>query len=142
MRERLYVVSSNSTDTPATLSTRLQDLRLKIAAEHPRSCLRLYGSWRLRGHASEHGLDIFAPQPDRIPLAGDMSFGYGDLEEIIALAVARASLMVTNPDHTHPGPDGLAVPETGALLTAVRACLPDLTPGIVGKPEPSPRLRC
>lgn len=44
-------------------------------------------------------------------------------------------LVVTNPDACHPAPDGTPVPETGALLGAVRASVPELAPRIIGKPE-------
>jgi ribonucleotide monophosphatase NagD (HAD superfamily) len=45
------------------------------------------------------------------------------------------SVVVSNPDLTHPGPDRLPVLETGAILQLFRACIPDLAFKVVGKPS-------
>jgi ribonucleotide monophosphatase NagD (HAD superfamily) len=47
-----------------------------------------------------------------------------------------ATVIVANPDQTHPGKDGTVVPETGALLSAILACTGDVAYRVIGKPEP------
>jgi len=49
----------------------------------------------------------------------------------------EAELIATNPDRTHPGPGGSIVPETGALLASILACVGQVDHRIIGKPEPA-----
>ena len=44
-------------------------------------------------------------------------------------------MVVANADATHPGVDVVPVPETGALLAAVRECLPGQEFEVIGKPK-------
>ena len=50
---------------------------------------------------------------------------------------AGARLVVANPDTCHPSAEGDAVPETGALLAAIHAVLPDHPFESLGKPAPT-----
>lgn len=147
---RLVLVSNNSTDTPESLSARLARLGLAIparrivlagtsalelvAAERPGARVRLFGSARLEAHAGRLGLSLVRRDAAAVVLARDTGFAYADLAELVALLDDGAELVVTNPDGCHPGAGGAIVPETGALLAAVRACLPDLVHRTVGKP--------
>lgn len=152
---RLWIVSNNSTDTAETLSARLAGLGLavgperillageaalaRIAAERPGARVAFFAaaSLRARGRAlglSEAGAGEGAP--DAILLARDTGFDYQALRRLAALAGAGVPLYVANPDAAHPGPDGGPVPETGALLAALRAVVPGLAFEMVGKPAP------
>ena len=148
--ERLVVLSNNSTDTPETLSTRLGTLGLKIPAErivlagtaaldHLTGVdgvrLRLYGSAALKAHARQLGLDPDAEAPSHILLTRDEGFGYAQLCECVRWCEKGAELIIANPDRSHPAADGGAVPETGSLLAAIQAVLPEHPYTVIGKPE-------
>lgn len=149
--ERLVIVSNNSTDTPATLSDRLFAMGLDvaparivlagtgalemIAAEAPGARLAVFGAETIRAHAAHLGLAVVEDAPEVVLLARDRAFTYARLERLIALVRGGARLVVTNIDASHPAPDGGVVPETGALLEAVKVCLPGLAYRAVGKPD-------
>ena len=65
----------------------------------------------------------------------DAQFSYSRLNRIVRQIGAGAGLIVSNEDATHPGPDGYPVAETGALLEALKTCLPGLKYHAVGKPS-------
>lgn len=151
--ERLYIVSNNSTEDARQLSALLRAGGLAIPPERivlagelavaqvaerwPGSAVLLAGSATLAAHARAAGLHLTQQKPDVVLLGRDQTFSYAKLQRL-ALALAEgATLVATNPDLTHPGIDGAAVPETGALLAAVRATAPaGVQPLIVGKPSP------
>lgn len=149
---RYVVVSNNSTDTAARLAPRLQALGLPVQADalvlageqalrhiartHPHARLLLCGSDVLRDRAARLGLALVSGDADIVLLARDLAFSYATLQTL-AIELARgAVLMASNGDLTHPGPQGVRVPETGALLQAVLACAPGVRPFILGKPAP------
>ncbi|WP_022728412.1 HAD-IIA family hydrolase [Fodinicurvata sediminis] len=150
--ERLHLFSNNSTDTPETLSERLRALDLAIPPERillagtasldhlaetaPGAAVALYGTPALHRYAQARGLHLTDDRPSHVVLTRDPGFTYDDLNRIIRQLAQGAQLIVTNPDRTHPGADGLPVAETGALLAALRACQPKLTCQVIGKPEP------
>jgi ribonucleotide monophosphatase NagD (HAD superfamily) len=72
-----------------------------------------------------------------VVLCRDTDFDYARLAAIARALAAGAELWVANPDLTHPGAGGRIVPETGALLAAVRAVAPAAPPRVFGKPEPA-----
>jgi ribonucleotide monophosphatase NagD (HAD superfamily) len=74
---------------------------------------------------------------DLVVLARDRRFTYARLARAAEAVRRGASLIATNPDRTHPGPEGAIVPETGALLAALIACVGPIAHRIVGKPEPA-----
>ncbi|WP_313624312.1 HAD family hydrolase [Achromobacter sp.] len=149
---RYVVVSNNSTDTAARLAPRLQALGLSIQADalvlageqalrhiarkHPHARLLLCGSDVLRECAARLGLALVSREADIVLLARDLAFSYATLQTLSIELARGAVLMVSNGDFTHPGPQGLLVPETGALLQAVQACAPGVRPIILGKPAP------
>lgn len=149
---RLHLLSNNSTDTPETLSERLRALDLAIPPERillagtasldhlahtvPGATVALYGTPALRDYAHARGLYLTDDSPSHVVLTRDPGFTYDDLNRIIRQLAQGAQLIVTNPDRSHPDPDGLPVAETGALLAALRACQPKLTCQVIGKPEP------
>lgn len=150
--ERLHLLSNNSTDTPETLSARLRCLDLTIPPERillagtasldhlagtaPGAAVALYGTPALHDYARMLGLHLTDDAPSHVVLTRAPGFTYDDLNRIIRQLAHGTRLIVANPDRTHPGADGLPVAETGALLAALRACMPKLTCQVIGKPEP------
>lgn len=151
--ERLWVVSNNSTDTADSLARRLAGLGLPIAPErlvlageqtirhlarqHPGGAVAFYGAEALDSLARELGLLLDKVRPVAAVLARDLRFTLEDLTRLIAQLRGGAALHVTNIDASHPGPDGLPCPETGALLAALDTCLPGIAYTTLGKPEPA-----
>lgn len=150
---RLWILSNNSTDTPLTLGLKLSDLGLpvaqdrillagtftidQIAARRPRPRLCLYGTPELRQYAASLGLTTDDPAPDCVVLARDLAFSYPALERLVGQLANGARMLVTNEDGAHPSPDGSPVPETGALLAAVKTCVPEIGHESFGKPHAS-----
>lgn len=148
---RLFILSNNSTDTPETMSRRLSGMGIevpatrillagaaaveRIAAAYPDTRVALYGSAALKRYAEELSLTIDFDAPEVILLTRDITFSYEKLAMILHQTANGARLVVSNPDHSHPGPDGTPVPETGALLEAIIACQPHQPFETVGKPE-------
>ncbi|SMF78479.1 Haloacid Dehalogenase Superfamily Class (subfamily) IIA [Tistlia consotensis] len=151
--ERLWVVSNNSTEDAQQLSALLRasslaipperillagELAVALVAERwPGAGLLLAGSATLATHARAAGLQLTQQEPDVVLLARDLTFSYAKLQRIAIALAAGAELVAANPDLTHPGAGGEPVPETGALLAAVRAVAPaGPEPLVVGKPGP------
>ena len=149
---RLWIVSNNSTDTAAELSMRLAGMGLDVAPdrillageetlralalERPGARVALFATPALQGLAQALGLVTVSDRADVAVLARDTGFGFVDLARLAALVQRGAPLWLTNPDPGHPGPDGLSVPETGALFAALRAMVPQVAPRCIGKPAP------
>ncbi|ADZ70604.1 HAD-IIA family hydrolase [Polymorphum gilvum] len=149
--DRLWLVSNNSSDTADSLSARLAGMGLVIApgrillageqavrvlaAERPGARLSLHAEEPIRLLADGLGLDLSPDRPDVVLLARDSRFAIAGLTSLLRAVRAGADLWVTNLDRTHPGADGEPVPETGALLAAVRACWPEVRYRAFGKPE-------
>jgi HAD superfamily hydrolase (TIGR01450 family) len=148
---RLMVLSNNSTDTDASLSARLARGGLMVAPERmvlagvaaielvagraPGARVFVCGSGATVGYAIECGLQANEIAPEFVVLTRDTGFTYGRLQAVLRYLTRGARLVVANADATHPGADGVPVPETGALLAAVRECLPALSFEVVGKPQ-------
>lgn len=150
---RYAVLSNNSTQTPASLA---RDLRFRgltvdperiilagtlmidlLAADRSHSSIALFAATEIEDYALSKGLRLSqADGADFVALARDTAFTYDKLQRGVALLAAGAKFIVSNPDLTHPGRGGVPVPETGSLLNAFLACMPDVTPEIVGKPSP------
>lgn len=148
--ERLWIVSNNSSDTSETLSARLKGIGLAIPAErivlageetvrylahhHAGARVAVHADRPLLDLAERLGLKPAERDPDIVVLGRDARFGLPLLRTIAHQIFDGAELWVTNLDTTHPGPDGLPVPETGALLAAVRACCGPVPSHCIGKP--------
>ena len=151
-KERLWIVSNNSTDTAEGLSARLAGLdlhlppdRIVLAGEQtlerlsrgkPGLRLALYAGARMHERARALGLVIDHTLPELVVLARDEGFTFAALLELAGLVHRGLPLWVTNADVSHPGPDGTPRPETGALLAAVRAMVPGCRAVSIGKPAP------
>lgn len=94
------------------------------------------GSSRMKAYGRSLGLSLDSKTPDIVLLLRHTRLTYADLQRAIDALSNGARLIVANPDRVHPGPGGRRVPETGALLAALQACLPDLVFEVVGKPQP------
>ncbi|WP_346913016.1 HAD family hydrolase [uncultured Roseibium sp.] len=150
---RLWIVSNNSADTGETLSDRLALIGFdipaericlagevavnRIAREYPGAMVQVFAEDPIRDLAQSLGLRLSDHAADVVLLARDPKFAIGDLQRLLKALHHGAELIVTNLDATHPDPDGLPVPETGALAAAVRLCKPDVVLRSVGKPEPA-----
>lgn len=149
---RMWIVSNNSTDTAIGLSQRLVTLGLQIpperialageetlralAQERPCARVALFAARPLHDLAQELGLAIDVVSPDVVVLARDTSFSFAALTSLAALIHGGAELRITNPDPSHPGPDGIPLPETGALLAALSAIVAPQKVSCLGKPAP------
>lgn len=149
-RERLWIVSNNSTDTPAGLSGRLDRLGIAMPAQRiilagaetlrrlahadQTASLALYAPPAMASYAREIGLRLVDEAPDIVVLCRDTELTYDRLSLILRQLQGGARLIVSNPDTRHPSAEGLAVPETGALLAAIHAVLPDQPFESLGKP--------
>lgn len=149
--DRVVILSNNSTHLPEDFSRilHLADIhvppeRIILAgAEAVRwvtqdkdARIMLLGSARIKGYARHMGLTLVRDEPDQILLMRDTRFTYTKLCRAANALHRGARLIVANSDRTHPGPDGQIVPETGAMLAALLACVPDATVMTVGKPGP------
>jgi len=149
---RSVVMSNDSEHTPDQLARLLRSLRLPIsadrivlagalavdavAAKHAGARVLLLGSESLRTYARRRGLELVANDPQVILLARDRRFTYAKLALATNALLNGAALIVANPDRTHPGAGGKAVPETGAILSAILACTGSVGCEVIGKPEP------
>src|SRR5262249_60703850 len=93
-----------------------------VAANHSGSRVLLLGSESLRAYARRRGLELVANDPQVILLARDRRFTYAKLALATNALLNGATLVVANPDRTHPGAGGKVVPETGPILSAILAC--------------------
>ena len=152
LRERLTIVSNNSSDTAATLAARLEEIELPIAparlvlageeavrllaSRRPGARVALFASEPIVALAETLGLRPDRDRAEVALLARASGFDLSDLAQLAALVHRGTELWLTNPDTSHPAPDGTPVPETGALMAALVAIVP-VTPAIVvGKPAP------
>lgn len=150
-RDRLIILSNNSSDTPASLAERLHKQNLEIEPERvllagtttldlladqkPGSSIKIFGSDLLKDYAVSLDLKLSYSNPEIIVLTRDTQFSYRTLNEIVGKISRGAELWVSNLDDSHPGSDGIPVAETGALLNAISTCVPDVTYKSVGKPS-------
>jgi HAD superfamily hydrolase (TIGR01450 family) len=94
----------------------------------------IIGEQGLKEALAEHG---FYPSNQGVMavIAGmDRTLTYEKLRDATLLIRTGAPFIGTNPDHTFPTPQGL-VPGAGSILAALMTAS-DVTPIIVGKPEP------
>jgi len=152
-RDRIWIVSNNSTDTPESLSLRLARLGITISAQRiilagaetlrrlahaePMPSIALHAAPVMASFATAIGLQLTREHPDTVVLCRDTGMTYESLALILRQLQAGARLVVANPDTHHPSAEGYAVPETGALLAAIHAVLPDHPFESLGKPAPT-----
>jgi len=150
-QSRFAIASNNSSDTAETLSARLECLGLSvppkrivlagevalrmIAAHHPGARVLLLAAPPLHAFAGALGLRPDSEGGDVVLLCRDPAFSYDKLRTAVNCVTRGAPLYAANPDLTHPGVNGVRVPETGALLAAISACAGEFRATIIGKPH-------
>lgn len=154
-QERVVIVSNNTTRLPEEFSQILARHGVDIAprrillagvealgraVEQRAARVMVLGDNRMKGHGRNLGLELVRDEADCIVLLRDTRFTYAKLERAANCLRAGARLIVANPDLTHPGPGGQVVPETGALLAALMACVGDAEVEIEMVGKPAPRL--
>lgn len=149
---RVAVVSNNTTSLPEEFSRILARHRLEVppelvvlagvealarASEDRTRRTLVLSDPRMRAVGRRMGLKLAAEGADQVVLLRDTRFSYARLGRAAAYVRDGARLIVANPDLTHPGPGGCLVPETGALLAGLMACLGEVEPDleIIGKPQ-------
>jgi HAD superfamily hydrolase (TIGR01450 family) len=151
-RDRLIIVSNNSTDTSATLAAKLARLNLLIAPERivlagataveflaetvRRARVAIYGAPAIVRYARSLGLVVDHDRPHFVLLTLDRRFSYARLHRLVRQIERGADFIVSNVDISHPDRRGERVLETGVLLAAVKACLPGIKYKAIGKPSP------
>ena len=149
--DRIVILSNNSTHVPedfvralARVDVRLPVERIVLAGveavewtrQHVGGRVMLFGSTQIKHHARQLGVNLVRDEPDAILLTRDARFTYAKLHRAINALHDGARLIVANGDTTHPGAKDRLVPETGALLAALLACVPDADVVTIGKPGP------
>jgi HAD superfamily hydrolase (TIGR01450 family) len=150
--DRIAVVSNSSSLRPQDICRALAECGIHLprgriilaghqallrAAETKKRALVL-GSPAMRAMARDLGIIQVTSRIEQVVLLRDTRFSYARLTQSVNALRDGASLLVANPDLTHPGKAGSIVPETGTLLAALLACVPtdQLHMEIIGKPGP------
>jgi HAD superfamily hydrolase (TIGR01450 family) len=150
-RDRLAIVSNNSTDTPTTLARKLAALGFDIAPgriflagvlalehlakAHAGARVMILGSPDLTELAQRRGLRPPGGEPEVVLVARDERFDYGRLAAAANAVAAGARFYVSNADVHHPGPGAWRVPEAGSLMLAVMAVAGRSPDKVFGKPD-------
>jgi HAD superfamily hydrolase (TIGR01450 family) len=151
--DRVAIVSNNSTHVPIDICAILAKQGLAVpeerillaGAESIRNVsssggkrVMLLGSPKIRQFARQQGIQLVRENPDLVVLTRDVRFTYAKLERAANALQGGARLVVANVDRTHPGKGGCLVPETGALLAALLACVTQARDRMqmIGKPAP------
>ena len=152
LKGRFVLLSNDAEHMPEQLSRTLRGMNLHVAPERivlagatavdlvaremPGARVMLLASTVLRTYARRLGIELVETGGDIVVLGRDRQFNFARLAAAANAVRDGAELIVTNPDHTHPGKDGTVVPETGALLSAILACTGEIPYRVIGKPEP------
>lgn len=149
---RVAIISNNSTALPQDFSLILERAGLSLpperiilagaetlrhAAASGLKQVMVLANSRMKAHARGLGLTLVRERPEAVILMRHTRFSFTDLQRAVDAVSGGSRLIVSNVDNTHPGRNGRIVPETGALLAALKSCLPQAAPEIVGKPEAS-----
>lgn len=151
VQDRTAIISNNSSETQEVLCRALARVGVTIptsriimagveairwVSEQRFSRVMLVGSVAMARYARGLGVALVQEDPDIVLLLRDPAFTYTRLQQVVTTLANGAQLVAANADRCHPGANGLIVPETGALLAAIRTCLPAVEPIIIGKPGP------
>jgi len=153
MQDRVAIVSNNSTGLPAEFAESLKMAGVSLpparivlagveaithAAQAGARRLMLVGSRRMKAHARQLGMTLVEEDADCVLLLRDPHFSYAKLKRAANALRGGADLIVANGDLVHPGPRRQIVPETGALLAALLACVQgrEVPYKVIGKPGP------
>ena len=106
-----------------------------LARTSPDTGLRCLTDAPVRARAEASGFDLAPVRADHVLLGRMAAFNLACLERVVADLTEGARLLVANADRIHPDPAGNPIPETGAWLAAIKACLPDVAYECFGKPS-------
>jgi len=151
--ERIAIVSNNSTHLPSDFTEILARQGLRVPHERiflagaeavryvaacPDTPVMLLSAPRIRQYACDLGITLARENPNLVLLMRDARFSYAKLGIAANALRDGAKLVVANADMTHPGPFDRVVPETGALLAALLACVGEnqIDRHLIGKPGP------
>lgn len=151
---RAAIVSNNSSNTPEDFVLTLRRLgvemqpeqfalagveALRRAAEFKGRSALVLGDARMRAAAQKMGVNLARDDANIVILLRDTRFSYPRLVRAVQALQKGAKLIVANPDLTHPQENGRIMPETGALLASIAACvdLGEIDMEVVGKPGPA-----
>jgi 4-nitrophenyl phosphatase len=149
---RFVLATNNSTRTPQQYVEKMAGLGVKIAAtdlitsalataaylqEMAPAGTPVYavGQRGLTAALEEAGFVLDPRQAEFVVVGLDTRVNYEKLKTATLLIRGGARFIGTNPDTTLPTPEGFA-PGAGAILAAIEAAT-EVTPTIVGKPEPT-----
>ncbi|HEY4077903.1 MAG TPA: HAD family hydrolase [Rhizomicrobium sp.] len=152
-QDRVAIVSNNSTHMPQDFAAILDGAGIHIpveriilagtqaiarARQHGLHKLLVIGDSRMKAYAHGQGLTLVEKSPEAVLLMRDRHFSYAKLKRAANALRDGAKLLVANGDRVHPGSMGEIVPETGALLAGLLACVPasSVEFEIIGKPAP------
>lgn len=152
-QDRVAIVSNNSTDLPEDFSRALAHKGINIppqrvllagaetlalATRQRGNRAMVLGNRKMSNYGQRLGLSVVRTEPELVLLLRDTKLSYARLAMAANALLSGARLLIANPDRTHPGEDGSVVPETGALLAALMACVGTLPVDhkIIGKPGP------
>ena len=151
-KKKTYILSNNSTDLPDAFTALLKPAgvsfpadRIVLAghqavlyavAKHRRDRVFMIANKAMRDFAKAQQLTLVGKNADVVLLLRDLEFNYTKIRVAANMVRDGARLIAANPDMTHPTDDGV-VPETGALLSSIQACLGDCEDDatIIGKPS-------
>lgn len=151
--DRIAIVSNNSTHLPCDFADILAQQGVRVSHEriflagveavrHVAACrgmrVMLLSAPKIRRYAIDLGVALVRQRPGVVLLMRDTRFTYAKLELAANALRAGAKLVVANADLTHPGLHNRVVPETGALLAALLACVGEaqVHRHLIGKPGP------
>jgi HAD superfamily hydrolase (TIGR01450 family) len=151
--ERIVLVSNNSAESPIALARRLALFGIDIdprrivlagweacevvAERIPQGRVAAFATAELRAYLCTFGLRAADDGPaDAVLVARHRTFDLAALERLAGLALEGTPVIAANPDLWHPGRAGSRVPETGAIVAALKAVVPSAEVTFVGKPEP------
>jgi 4-nitrophenyl phosphatase len=153
MQDRIAIVSNNSSNLPMEFAESLKTAGILLpparivlagieaithAANLGARRVMVIGGRRMKAHARQLGMTMVDGDADCVLLLRDPHFSYAKLKRAANALRKGASLIVANGDLVHPGPRQQVVPETGALLAALLACVRDreVAYKVIGKPGP------
>lgn len=149
---RVAIVSNNSTLLPEDLVRALRNADVHIPAsriilagveavkraKNARAArVLMLADARMKAFARNLELRLVKDDADVVILLRDTRINYARLEAACNCVRRGAKLIVANPDKSHPGLKGRLIPETGALLEAILACVGqrDVDYEVIGKPN-------
>lgn len=153
-REKVAILSNNSTHLPDDFAAILGGYGLSFpsrrivlagaealrrTAELKHKSVQVLACPRMQHYARDVlGIPLVEQDGDCVVLLRDTGFSYRRLEAAANALRRGASLIVANPDFTHPGSGGSVVPETGALFAALKSCvdMSKVNIEVIGKPSP------